>query len=57
MKLKEFIKETLKQFKKDPFKATITNEKGHYEFDIGINPNMEVDENSKNRVKFNVVVK
>ena len=57
MKLKDFIDKTLKQFKRNPFKATVINGKGHYEFDIGITSNMEVDDKSKNRVKFNVVVR
>ena len=43
MKLKEYIKEEIINGKRN--------------FDIGVEPNMEVNNNSKNRVRFKIIKK
>ena len=50
MKLKEFIRKTLEYFDGCPEKVEI-------EFDIGVEKDMSVNENSPNRIKFKVITK
>jgi len=46
VKLKDYIKEVLASIPRGEY--------GHVEFDVGVEPDMEVNQNSKNKIKFHL---
>lgn len=57
MKLNKYLNKILKELKEDVIEGNITKEEAHFKFDIGVDINMNVNDKSKNRVKFGVRMK